>query len=860
MFIQRIELENFANIYSGLGLHHLTIDMTKQTNTVCVITGENGRGKTSLLSYLTPFATLGNLDVRDSSHLILPKEKGFKRIVIVGESGDVYDIKHYYIPNKDSYTVKSYMELNGTELNENGNVTSFKALVSELLGLEMDYLKLIRIGDNITTLIKSKPTERKAFMGKILDEVDIFLKQYKEVSQKKREVNAILVHIVDELTKTGIKDIDEAKRELAKMEKEIKDIGVQYESANEEYTRIAYDIEKLAFPSDGLYVMKSLEKEIKTYEKALSSVDKKNLDSKVLQKEIQELEKKIASLEASLLATVKMRENAMNDYDKLQTTMQNLRYEIEKEKESLNLDSMRTYLTTLRKKVNESYKSAYEERKFNCTKEEFEHFVVFIKNQQMNLDTTYEYGKGPIKEVLDGLKKNKNIPNLITSSLVTLEAKERKERMSIIDRLIAKYSMEYNCDDTACPYKQLQKELMLIKDASPVNEVKKDAEYYQMMKFAYDNLTYFFDRLNEEKELLQKLPEDIQKMFLTDTLFKNIENARPIYDDKLINEYLSLFTEMDNYWQMAEELKKQEAEVERLEKTSKLSYLEAQLSEMETTQCAEMNERMEDLKEEIDTTVEELDTAKEKVSSLSELLTAVEKYDDTKMRYEDLSTKDIERKEKLIALSAAENKVHELKNWQTQMTNLKYQKNYNMERFKQLTKEYDANKEEYDDYVQLEYALSNRTGIPLCYIEVYLRDTREIANELLDIVYDGEIYLEKFELKEDDFRFPYVKNGITIEDVSSSSQGEQSFFNMAISSALRVQRLSKYNIALFDEVDGAFDDSNRQKFIPVLERQLELGDIRQAFLITHNQMFSKYPVDRIDLDHLESSTVDVYGE
>ena len=99
-----------------------------------------------------------------------------------------------------------------------------------------------------------------------------------------------------------------------------------------------------------------------------------------------------------------------------------------------------------------------------------------------------------------------------------------------------------------------------------------------------------------------------------------------------------------------------------------------------------------------------------------------------------------------------------------------------------------------------------------------------------------------------------------IDDVSSSSQGEQSFFNMAISSALRVQRLSDYNIALFDEVDGAFDDSNRQKFIPVLERQLELGNIKQAFLITHNQMFQKYPVDRIDLDNIERSTVNVYGD
>ena len=192
MFIQRIELENFANIYSGLGFHKLTIDFTTQTNTVCVITGDNGRGKTSLLSYMTPFASLGNLDVRDSNKLIIANEKGYKRIVLVNERGDVFDIKHYYTPSKDTYTVKSYIEMNGNELNENGNVTSFKKLVADFLGIEMDYLKLIRMGDNITNLIKSKPTERKVFMGKILDEVDLYLKQHKEICQKQREVKAIL--------------------------------------------------------------------------------------------------------------------------------------------------------------------------------------------------------------------------------------------------------------------------------------------------------------------------------------------------------------------------------------------------------------------------------------------------------------------------------------------------------------------------------------------------------------------------------------------------------------------------------------------------------------------------------------------
>ena len=111
---------------------------------------------------------------------------------------------------------------------------------------------------------------------------------------------------------------------------------------------------------------------------------------------------------------------------------------------------------------------------------------------------------------------------------------------------------------------------------------------------------------------------------------------------------------------------------------------------------------------------------------------------------------------------------------------------------------------------------------------------------MLDIVYDGNLYLDSFDINESEFRMPYVKNGVVINDVISASQGEQGFLNLAISSALRSQSLSKYNIALLDEVDGAFDDANRQKFIPVIEKMLT--DISQAFVITHNQMFKQYPV------------------
>ena len=73
-----------------------------------------------------------------------------------------------------------------------------------------------------------------------------------------------------------------------------------------------------------------------------------------------------------------------------------------------------------------------------------------------------------------------------------------------------------------------------------------------------------------------------------------------------------------------------------------------------------------------------------------------------------------------------------------------------------------------------------------------------------------------------------------------------------------------YNCKNLKKIDGIdtweFDDNNRQHFIPVLEKTLELNGINQAFLITHNLMFRQYPVDIINLEDLDASTIKVTYE
>ena len=142
MKIEKIILKNFAAIDNAMKCKEFSIDFSKAMNKVCLLIGPNGSGKTTILSLLHPFAGIGNLDVRDSLNLILDGENGYKEITI-SNGDDVYLIKHFYTPHKDkNHSVKSYISKNGNELNENGNVTSFKEYVRMELGVEPDHLKL----------------------------------------------------------------------------------------------------------------------------------------------------------------------------------------------------------------------------------------------------------------------------------------------------------------------------------------------------------------------------------------------------------------------------------------------------------------------------------------------------------------------------------------------------------------------------------------------------------------------------------------------------------------------------------------------------------------------------------------------
>lgn len=852
MKILNITLENFTAIKNALDTNKIFIDFSTTENKICILIGPNGSGKTSILSMLHPFADVGNLDVRSSTNLILTDKDGFKEITIQKDD-DIYIINHFYTHHKDkNHSVKSYIKKNGIELNVNGNVSSFKEYVKEELSLDSDYLKLIRLGSNVTSLIDLTPTERKNFMGKIMDDIGIFLEYYKSVNNKLRQLEEMISHSIDKEKKLGISDKDEYKKEIKDLEKEIDSLNINYMDYNNKlaiYNNNINNIEDLDNLRD------NLKDTTKIYNKMINIINKKDLiednDVNYYKNKINEVNNKINSLKNTYNSNIVLIQNSLSHLDNLNNQLNEYRIQLSKEANSdKEIENIKANLTTMRKRLRE-YEDILGDYKPTISKEDLERFIVFLKNTQLILNRTYEFGKQPISKVLSLMKDNKNVVNYINSHIIDIDEKSNNETSLFINMISEKFNIgkddiNLNCDISDCKAKKLLLEIQNIIKNHNIDEKNKDESFYRDMSFVYSNINTIIPNFSNYKDIIDLLPEDIKKDFKTINIFSNIEKLTYIYNEKKINDLLSLVTEYDNYINLLSDYSREESILKKFGSISNSSYLNKLINDTEEF-ITDENKKIINWRNNNLTISEDLKTLNNDLDVYIDIKDTIERFGEIKSLYNKYNNDYniyMENKEKRDEISIEINK---LKYIIDTKNNLLQNKIINLEQYKVIRKDISNMNKIYDDMIFVKNALSSKQGMPLYFISNYLKNTEEITNELLDIAYDGKIYIDSFDITPTEFSIPFFNRGKRLSDVKYASQGELSFLSLAIAFALSRQVLTNYNIMLLDEIDGPLDIYNREKFIKVLENQIDRIDAEQSFLITHNSMFSSYNVDIIDL-------------
>ena len=852
MKILNLTLENFTSIKNGLDANKIFIDFSTTENKICILTGPNGSGKTSILSMLHPFADVGNLDVRSSTNLILNDKDGFKEITME-RNDDIYTIQHFYTHHKDkNHSVKSYIKKNGNELNVNGNVTSFKEYVKEELGLESDYLKLIRLGSNVTSLIELTPTERKNFMGKIMDDIGIFLEYYKSLNTKLRQLEEMISHSIDKEKKLGISDKDEYKKEIEDLEKEIEDLNKSYMEYN---TKLAIYDNNINNIEDIDNLRDNLSSTTKVYNKMINIINKKDLlentDIEYYSNKINELNNKINSLKNTHNSNIILIQNSLSRLDTLSNQLREYQIQLSKEENTdREIDSMKNNLNNMRKRLRE-YEDILGDYKPSVSKEDLERFIVFLKNTQLILNRTYEFGKQAISKVLSLMKNNKNVINYINSHIIDIDDSSARKTSLFISMISDKFNIgneeiNLNCDVTECKAMKLMYEIQNIIKNHNIDDKNKDESFYRDMNFVYNNLNTVIPNFSNYKDIIELLPDNIKKDFEVINIFNNIEKMAYIYNEKKMDDLLSIVTEYDNYVNLLSDYSREESILNKFGNISNSSYLNKVIKDTENfiteenTKIINWRNSNFDITEEIKNLSNDLDVC-------IDIKDTLERFDEVKLLYEKYNNDYSSYKENKNNKDSITIEMNKLKYIIDNKSNLLQSKVINLEQYKVIRKDISNMNKIYDDMIFVKNSLSSKQGMPLYFISNYLKNTEEITNELLDIAYDGKIYIDSFDITPTEFSIPFFNKGKRLNDVKYASQGELSFLSLAIAFALSRQVLTNYNIMLLDEIDGPLDIYNREKFIKVLENQIDKINAEQSFLITHNSMFSSYNVDIIDL-------------
>ena len=859
MKILYLKLTNFINIVTAFNTETIEIDFSKSNNNVVLLTGPNGSGKTSILSCLHPFPTNGNMDVRSDNPIIVPRENGYKEIHI-SDGDDLYVIQHFYTRNGDKHIIKSYIQKNGVELNENGNVTSFKEIVEKELGLEQDYMKLTRLGSNVTNFIDMKRQERKNFTGKIISEADIYLAYHKKIMADKNKVSIQINHTSDLIRRLQVDDLGELKKAQKSLQHQIVDITTKVEAVNGELSVIQYQLNDCGDVLAMRERVQEKEKELKHIQKALSKASEIQISITTLKSMIEEAKIAILKAKSSLDTNVITRTGILNQLDSIAHEIDSIRREISRIEDDQNVKDMEANIEllreTIRRRAKESGISGYVRP---CSKAEMEDLIKMLDKCMDILLSTYELGKGPIQKAVSFFHAKTDIEKYARENK---EKIKRNRMQSLCEQVYAEISKDIgllgpDCKNpSGCRVYDFYQRIYEYATQAP-DKVVEDETFLAYTKMAYNNIQTVLKYLRDYHDIFEKMPECIKDQFLMSTVLTHIANLEWIYDKDIIFHELGLITDDELQDADLEELNRQKSMLAQYKKAnSNIEYFQNKLEDLINSRTALMGQ-LDEVKETIDSLNREIAEKEASVSDYEDMVTAMEHKDEVETEFNSLKSKLALASQLSLQIREKSSILNDLQFRKNKMNKTFQDNAFRIENYKRYKKDLDELSSKFTDLEYLARALSSREGIPLIFIQAYLKDIKDIANQLLDVVYDGDLHLEDFEITADEFGIPYSTKGTTVKDVIYASQGERSFISLALSFALTYKSISKYNIMLLDEIDATLDISNREKFLHVLEMQIDMIHAEQVFVISHNDMFNAYPVDIVDTRNRTSANAEL---
>jgi DNA repair exonuclease SbcCD ATPase subunit len=884
MRITYIRLKNFVGIRAGLGSPDFELDLGEEGNLFVMLSGKNGSGKTSILSALHPFA--GTQDVRKSP--VAEDSEAYKEVRIT-DGDDKYVIKHFY--TKKAH--QSYIEMNGEELNGNGGVKTFEEIVWEKLGCSKEYARIGRLGSNVSSFIDLPTAQRKEYVSEnFLPNIDDYLTAFKNVKEKHNAMKTQVKYVSDQLSKlddAAVLEQLKATSEARLAELRAEEVRLSEEAASD--TALAADLRDRASKLAG----KASEHKRCQAEMDLAAARMDELLSEYPMLADCDREKAEAALaKAEERAESRSSEHAVkcSEIKSASERYGEARAAEEKREASLKrvgatgkslagMESLREEISGKLAEAKRSLKSApkdvrvlegVDSKSLSALASQLKSFREFIaklkseipEEEREEVLSLFPLGFG-VKEVTrnslavrrcvetasKGLSEATGVLKEQNAGLVHLETLEKRPGACKIDSCaFIKKALEFR--DIVEAISETEATVALWRES--LREAKAEDDKWELIKGLVSALDNRVDYMLVHEGLLTKLGlwDSVSTVARAWALSSSATDAEL---DRMFDVW-PVLTRVT----LQEEVRAETDRLERLDEQIEAVRASESASEEIRGELAEARAARESWEQEHASLVAQRDLIMNKLTIARLRVHSLQKFIDitdeaaraatenaalvkSAGKWQQLTEKAAEHETRA---SAARKSVVKLVQEMDPIRKAIRDVDLRLSKRAEFEATLASLQETFQHYELIRKALDPAKGIPLFFVQEYLKRTRDICNSLLKAACGDALRIHCFDLSEKDFLIKVAtQDGQLLEDVKLASQGEVALVTIALSLSMIEQSMARYNVLSLDELDGPLDVDNRKGFVEMVRTMADRLGIEQIFVISHNGVFEQEVADMV---------------
>ena len=890
MRLLHAKFKGLKGIYNKSGIKEIEIDFSKCLHRIIYIIGQNGSGKSTLLNSLNPLP--------DVPSIYLDGEDGYKELLYI--HGDIMSrIKILYpvYSNNNRAATKAFftqIDDNGeVELNSNGTVGSFKDIVYSKFNLDPNFVSLTHLSVEDRGLVERKPADRKKFVVSLLESVEIYNDIYKTLVKRSSTFKSFINSITSKMDSIGdenklLLDKNAADQRYAALMEQRSSLEQNIASSRATISLIDPDNKIRESYDITLKEYNEIKHNLSILESTIPDIGIVDLDQAVkeyadLNADITSLSSRLESVDDSIKDIILRREE-----ESKMIFMKNQRYQ--SMIENSNIEELKKSITEYRKKIYE-YQLIFKKigiKEGILTKDEY----ITILNLLENIRTTIVNIKGYATNksilyvcdcILDNVSVSIDLERVSDEySRIDSDIQNKKEEISyyngLLDRVKILDNRPKQCTISECSF---IKDALDAKDKKPednilrltksisdlvqdLNNKSEEVSFYQLAFRVYSDMNGIIRLINSNRSLLDKT--SIGKRFSDITTFiSRVKNNDPFNDIQEIYSYINYANifelyELDNKTlskleSSYEAAKSQEGLIDDLQK--EIEDLSKKVNDI-TSQLEEKQKGKLDLQKQIVDHKQRLD----KINNLISILRRIKELNSSKQNYESqlrLVSDNIEKISKEIDnINKYEGALKGVNSELIPISQMRDNFTFSLTKLE----EYKHELQEYQDKYNLiellkKYSSPTKGGIQTIFMQLYMDKTLSLANQLLGMLFNGDIELLPYIINENEFRIPTRSNitNLVTDDVSNCSTSEKSMIAMILSFALAFHGSQTYNIVRLDEVDGGLDQANRAIFPLILDSIIQMLQIEQCFIISHSSESDMSDVDVISLTPVSNETI-----